>query len=106
MRAEWAAIERLLGSLIDDRALIARKRHTVLLVLEEVLAKFGTNMLEDEANMCRNRIIAEDGMFGLEQVAHSERRKNCEYGKRKTKIESSRWIAPYQSGQRHGAGKG
>src|SRR5262245_39956548 len=106
MRAERAAIERLFGSLIDDRALVARKRHAVLLVLEEVLAKLGADVLEDEADMGRNGIVAEDGMFGLEEVAHAECRASCQYAKRSTKVDSGRWIAPYQAGQRSGAGKG
>src|SRR5262245_48485910 len=95
MRAERACIEGSLSSLIDDSALVAWERHTVLLILEEVLAKLGTDVLKNEADMSGNRIIAQDGMFGLNEVTYSQCGEEGEDTQRKSKIQASLWIAPH-----------
>ncbi len=68
LRAERAFVERPLGALIDDGALVARKRRAVLLALEKILADFGTDFLEDETDVRGERIVAQHRMPLLQHV--------------------------------------
>ena len=72
MGAEWAGVELLLGALIDEGALVAREGGAVLLRLEEILAELGPNALEEKADVCGDRIVAQDGVTGLDQIANAE----------------------------------
>ncbi len=65
LRAERTLIEILLGALVDDGSLVARKRRAVLVRLEKVLAHLGTDILEDETQVRGDRIVAQNGVLGL-----------------------------------------
>ena len=67
---------RLLGALIDDGALVARKRHAVLVVLEEVLAHLRPDLFEQEAQMGGDGVVAQNGMARLKKsrAARARRR--------------------------------
>src|SRR5579862_6874060 len=54
LRAQGPLVELHLGALIDDRALVAAERQTVLLALEEILAHFRPYLFEEEAQMRRD----------------------------------------------------
>src|SRR5262249_47313467 len=82
LRAERPLVERELGALVDDRALVAAEGSAVLFALEEVLAYLRANLLEDEAQVRRDRIVAQDRVALLEQVAHAERGEAAEHGER------------------------
>jgi hypothetical protein len=58
MGAERPRVELLLGALIDEGALVAREGRAVLLRLEEILAKLRPDMLENEADVRRDRLVA------------------------------------------------
>src|SRR5262245_34599746 len=81
LRAEGALVEGVLGTLVDDRALVARKRHAFLVGFEEVLPHLGAYMLKDEPKVCGSRIIAQNCVLALHDVAQpeeGEERKECE----------------------------
>jgi hypothetical protein len=46
LRAEGPLVEHHLGALIDERALVARKRQAVLVALEEVLPHLRPDLLQ------------------------------------------------------------
>ena len=71
-RAEAALVVLALGARIDHRTLVARERQFVFIALEEVLADLGTNVLEHEAQVARDRVIAQDRMMFLTVVAPTE----------------------------------
>src|SRR5207244_2152072 len=54
----------------------------VLLALEEVLAQRRTDVLEEKTQMRRDRVVAQDRVAGLKQVAHAQRRQAAEKGER------------------------
>src|SRR5580700_3085197 len=51
LRSERTLVERLLGALIDERALVPRKWRSVLLAFEKILTNLRANFLQDEADM-------------------------------------------------------
>ena len=72
--AEGTHVEHQLGSLVDDRAPVARKRQPVLVAFEEVLAHLRPDRLEDEAQMGGDRIVAQHRMLRLEIVVEAHER--------------------------------
>ena len=72
MGAEEPRVELLLGALIDERALVAREGCAIFFRLEEILAKLRPNMLEDEADVRGDRIVAQYRVTSLDQVANAE----------------------------------
>ena len=76
--AERPLVELHLGALIDQRAGIAGERHAVLLALEEVLPHLRANFLEQETDMRRDRIVAQNGVVLLQQIANAEQRERAE----------------------------
>ena len=69
---ERALVEHHLGALIDHRPLVAAERRAVLFALEEVLPHLRPQMLQEEAQMRGDRIIAQHRVAGLQQVAGAE----------------------------------
>ena len=76
--AERALVERHLGALIDDRALVARERHAIGLALEEILPHLGADLFEDEAQMGGDRIVAQDRVPGLDEVVNAQKGQGAE----------------------------
>ena len=70
--AERPHVERHLGALIDDGAPVAAERHAVLVALEEVLPQLRADRLEDVAEMRKERVVAQDRVGLLEEVAHAD----------------------------------
>ena len=73
-RAERTHVEGLLGALVDHGAPIAREGHAVLVALEEVLPHLRADLLEDEAQMRGDWIVAQDRMAGLVEVVDADGR--------------------------------
>ncbi|MCY1523661.1 hypothetical protein D9M68_585650 [compost metagenome] len=73
LRAEGAFVDLALGALVDDGALRARERRRLRIVFEEVLADLGADEFEKEAQVAQDRIVAPDGVAGLDQVIHAQR---------------------------------
>ncbi len=71
--AEGPLVERLLGALIDDSALIAREGSAIIVGFEEILAHLGADFLEEEAEMGDDGIIAQDRVAGLGRIAKPAR---------------------------------
>src|SRR5215471_1970213 len=101
--AERTLVERLLGALIDNGALVARKGHAVLLVLKEVLTKFRTDTFEDEADMRGDGIVAQDRVLRLHEIANANQRKEAEEGKREGKVDEGLRIAPSKRSEGQGS---
>src|SRR5262249_42602273 len=74
--------EDALGALIDDRALVAAEGSAVLLALEEVLAHLRTDRFQHEPQVRRDRIVAQDRVAGLKEIAQAERGKAAEQRER------------------------
>src|SRR6516225_964994 len=72
LRAKWAFVEHHLRPLIDHRAGIAGKRHTVLLALEEVLAHLRPDFFEEKAQMRGDRIVAQHRVALLREIANAK----------------------------------
>ncbi len=102
MGAEWPGLQRLLGALIDDGALVAREGHAVLLVLEEILAQLGADVLEDEAQMGGDRVIAQDRVLGLDEIAQANQSEEAEQAERNREADSVLRVAPDQRRQHGG----
>ena len=77
-RSERPLVEHHLGALIDDGALRARERQPVRLAFEEILPHLRADLLEDEAKMRRDRIVAQDRVPGLHEIAQAERGERAE----------------------------
>ena len=71
--AEGALVLHPLGALVDQRALVARERLLVLVVLDQILADFRPDALEQEPHMADHRVVAQDRMRRLEEIAQPER---------------------------------
>ena len=76
--AEGPLVEHHLGALIDHRAGVAGKRHAVLLALEEILPHFGPDLFEQKTDVRRDRIVTQNGVALLRQVAKAEERQRAE----------------------------
>ena len=77
IRAERAFVQHAFGTLIDHGPFIARERHGVFFVLEEILPHFRAYFFEQKAHMRGNRIIAQNGMMGLEIIMQTQSRKTA-----------------------------
>ena len=102
MGAERPRVELLLGALIDEGALVAREGRAVLLRLEEILAKLRPDMLEDEADVRRDRIVAQDRVARLHQIANTEKDQGAEDGERQS--ESGQRVGVPQANRRERKG--
>ncbi|MEY9593000.1 hypothetical protein ABIA06_005291 [Bradyrhizobium yuanmingense] len=76
--AERTLVELHLGALIDHRAGVARERHAVLLALEEILPHLGADLFEQEADMRRNRVVAQHRVALLQEIADAEQGQRAE----------------------------
>ena len=70
--AEGPFIEHHLGALIDHRARVAAERHAVLFALEKILPHLRPDFLEQKPQMRRDRIVTQDGVIALQQIAYPE----------------------------------
>ena len=70
--AERPFVQHHLGALIDHGAGVAAERHAVLLALEEVLPHLRPDFFQQEAHVRRDRIIAQNRVVLLQQVANAE----------------------------------
>src|SRR6185437_4632833 len=75
LRAEGALVESPLGALIDDRALRPVEGRAVGVALEEVLADLGTDLLEREADIGEDRVVAAEAVPPLHEIPDAERGK-------------------------------
>ena len=73
--AEPALVVLPLGSLIDESALITRKRQRGLVVLEKILPHLRPDVLEQETQVPNQRIIAKDCMARLQNVSQANQEK-------------------------------
>ena len=73
-RAERAQPLDPLGAAIDERALLARIGGLLVVALEEILPDLGAEMLEDEAQPRRDRIVLEHRAAGLEEIVKPDQR--------------------------------
>ena len=76
--AERPLVEHHLGALINQGAGVAGKRHAVLLALEEILPHFRPYLFEQEADMRRDRVVAQNRVALLRQIADAEQRQRTE----------------------------
>ena len=77
LRAERPLIELFLGALIDNRPLVAGKRGAFLIGLEEILAHLGPDRFQQEPQVRGHRVVAQDGVFRLRQVAQRQCQHAC-----------------------------
>jgi hypothetical protein len=73
LRAEGQHVLDVLRAVVDHRPPLARKRPPVLVAFEEILPQLGPDRLEQEAEVADHRIVPEDGMPCLVDVAVTER---------------------------------
>ena len=73
MRAEGPLVELHLGALVDERAAVAAERRAIGFAFEKILTHFGADVFEQEAQMRHDRIIAQDRMAFLHQIADPDR---------------------------------
>src|SRR5262249_21553698 len=73
LRAEGPLVELAFGALIGNRTFRAVERRPVGVALEKVLADFGTDFLEPEAEVGQDRIVAAQCMPDLQQVPDPDR---------------------------------
>src|SRR5690606_19508977 len=76
--AEGAFVDLLLCALVDERAINARERGLVCVVLEEVLPHLGPYELEEIAQVADHGIVAAHGVSALVQVYDTQYRKRSE----------------------------
>ena len=72
LRPERALVEHHLGALIDEGTDVAGKRHPVLFALEEILPHLGAYLFQQEAHMRRDRIVAQNRVALLQEIADAE----------------------------------
>ena len=82
LRAERPFVQSVLGALIDDGALVAREGSPIFLAFEKILTDLGANLFENKADMCRQRVVAQHGMPGLEEIVRADRGQHSECYKR------------------------
>src|SRR5262249_28756985 len=96
LRSERALVECTFGALIDNGALVARERHTVLVVLEKVLPHLGANLLEKETQMRGDGVVPQNSVMALEEIAQAHHREETEEGKRGGNVGDVARIMPSQ----------
>jgi hypothetical protein len=79
--AERPLVERPLGGLIDQRALVAGERRAVFLTLQKILPDFGAYLLENETDMRQKRIVAQHGVPRLQEIDGADQRQRAEQHK-------------------------
>ena len=89
LRAERPLVQRPLGALVDDGALVAGKRRAVFFAFEKILADLGADLLEDEADMRRERIVAQHRVPRLQHVVGADHRQRDEQDQRNLDEERS-----------------
>ena len=75
--AEGPFVEVALGALVDERPFVAGKRHAVLVALKEVLPHFRADRFQQKTQMGGHRIVPQDRMAGLGQVAQPQKHRCC-----------------------------
>ena len=70
--AERPLVQGPLGALVDQRALVARERRAVLFAFQKILPDLGADLFEDEADMRRERVIAQDRVALLQNVDRAD----------------------------------
>src|SRR5262249_10870026 len=88
--AERALVERALGALGGDSALGAIVGRSVGIAFEEILPDFGPDLLEAEADIGKDRIVAPQAMLGLQDVPDADRRRQQAQTKQRDKQSSKR----------------
>src|SRR3954451_516881 len=78
LSAKRTFVELHLGALIDHRTDVTRERHAVLLALEEVLPHLRAYLFEQKTDMRRDRIVAQNRVTLLHEVADAKRRQRAE----------------------------
>src|SRR5215510_14082531 len=86
LRAKWSLVENVFGALINDRALVPAEWLPLLFVFEEILAHFRPDGFEQEAQMRRDRIVAQYGVSGLQQIDSTQDRQRAEDGNKNREI--------------------
>ncbi len=79
LRAERALVDHALGALVDDRALGAGEGRVVGVGLDEVLADLGPDVLEEEAEVRDDGVVAADRLAGLREVHEADQRQDREH---------------------------
>jgi len=72
LRAERALVGIVLGALVDERSLLARERRRLVVALDEVLADLRPDELEQEPEVADHRIVAQDRVPVLHDVAQAD----------------------------------
>src|SRR5690606_35516310 len=73
--AERSLVLVSLGALIDEGPVLPAERHFVMIALYDVLPNLGPEALQQKAQVTDHRIVAQDRMPMLTQIAHTE----CEH---------------------------
>ena len=77
--AKRALVEHHLGALIDQSSRIAAERHAVLFALEEILPHLRPDLFQQEAQMRRDRIVAQHRMVFLQEIVQPEHAQPAEH---------------------------
>jgi len=72
LRAKRPVVGLALGALVHQRALRPRKRRRLAVAFNEVLAHFGPDVLQHEAQVADDRVVAQHGMPRLAQVVKAQ----------------------------------
>ena len=83
--AEGDFVELTLGALIDDCPLVATKRGTIHIALDEILPDFGPDHLEEKAEQREKRVVSQDAVAGLGQMVDAKTGQAKEQGKSKNR---------------------
>src|SRR6185295_9398793 len=82
LRTKGAFVEHAFGALIDDGALVAGKWQAFLVVFKEILPQFGSDFFQQEAQVGGDRVVAQDGVLALKEIAEAHQRQAGEGGER------------------------
>ena len=82
LAAEGHHVADVLRALVDERALLARERHLVLIVLDEVLTDLGPERLQAVAEMRGQGIEPAQGRLGLQNIECAEHGQGGEHDRR------------------------
>ena len=102
LRAEGPLVEDILRALIDDRALVAAERHPGLIVLEEILPHLRPDLFQQEPQMRRDRIVAQDRVPLLDEVHGAQERQAAGRQERDRQIWQQARLAQYQRDEKRG----
>ena len=79
-RTEGPLVRRVLGALVDHRALLPRERRGIGVRFNEILSEFRACRFEEIAQVREQRIDASQRAAGLQQVEDAQHREAAEYG--------------------------